>query len=90
MFVKQAAYDYEEKVAMEMNMRYIATEDAHPVTAVRKLSNQRRTTPILLSQQQILGTGNLPQDSALVWNNIDISPEMAAQSAQPITPITSE
>ena len=36
----------------------------------------------LLSQRQILGTGNLPQDSALVCINIDISPEMAAQSAQ--------
>ena len=36
----------------------------------------------LLSQQQILGTGNLPQDSAPVCINIDISPEMAAQSAQ--------
>ena len=28
------------------------------------------------------GTGNLPQDSAPVCINIDISPEMAAQSAQ--------
>ena len=36
----------------------------------------------LLSQWQILGTGNLPQDSAPVCINIDISPEMAAQSAQ--------
>ena len=36
----------------------------------------------ILSQRQILGTGNLPQDSALVCINIDISPEMAAQSAQ--------
>ena len=36
----------------------------------------------LLSQRQILGTGNLPQDSALVCINIDISLEMAAQSAQ--------
>ena len=36
----------------------------------------------LLSQRQILGTGNLPQDSAPVCINIDISPEMAAQSAQ--------
>ena len=32
----------------------------------------------LLSQRQILGTVNLPQDSALVCINIDISPEMAA------------
>ena len=39
-------------------------------------------TQILLSQRQILGTGNLPQDSAPVCINIDISPEMAAQSAQ--------
>ena len=31
---------------------------------------------------KILGTGNLPQDSAPVCINIDISPEMAAQSAQ--------
>ena len=37
---------------------------------------------MLLSQRQILGTGNLPQDSAPVCINIDISPEMAAQSAQ--------
>ena len=36
----------------------------------------------LLSQRQILGTGNLPQDSAPVCINIDISPEMAAQSVQ--------
>ena len=36
----------------------------------------------LLSQRQILGTVNLPQDSAPVCINIDISPEMAAQSAQ--------
>ena len=40
------------------------------------------TQPHLLSQRQILGTGNLSQDSALVCINIDISPEMAAQSAQ--------
>ena len=38
--------------------------------------------PTILSQRQILGTGNLPQDSAPVCINIDISPEMAAQSAQ--------
>ena len=37
---------------------------------------------MLLSQRQILGTGNLPQDSAPVCINIDISPEMAAQSPQ--------
>ena len=37
---------------------------------------------IILSQGQILGTGNLPQDSAPICINIDISPEMAAQSAQ--------
>ena len=36
----------------------------------------------ILSQRQILGTGNLPQDSAPVCINIDISPEMAAQSVQ--------
>ena len=36
----------------------------------------------LLSKRQILGTGNLPQDSAPVCINIDISPEMAAQSMQ--------
>ena len=36
----------------------------------------------ILSQRQILGTGNLPQDSAPVCINIDISPEMAEQSAQ--------
>ena len=36
----------------------------------------------LLSQRQILGTGKIPQDSAPVCINIDISPEMAAQSAQ--------
>ena len=41
-----------------------------------------RSRSILLSQRQILGTGNLPQDSAPVCINIDISPEMAAQSAQ--------
>ena len=37
---------------------------------------------VLLSQRQILGTENLPQDSAPVCINIDISPEMAAQSVQ--------
>ena len=42
----------------------------------------KSTSLYLLSQQQILGTGNLPQDSAPVCINIDISPEMAAQSAQ--------
>ena len=36
----------------------------------------------ILSQRQILCTGNLPQDSAPVCINIDISPEMATQSAQ--------
>ena len=36
----------------------------------------------VLSQRQILGTGNLPQDSAPVCIIIDISPEMAAQSMQ--------
>ena len=36
----------------------------------------------ILSQRQILGTGNLLQDSAPVCIIIDISPEMAAQSAQ--------
>ena len=36
----------------------------------------------MLSQWQILGTGNLHQDSAPFCINIDISPEMAAQSAQ--------
>ena len=36
----------------------------------------------LLSQRQILGRGNLPQDSAPICINIDISPEMAAQKAQ--------
>ena len=36
----------------------------------------------LLFQRQILGTGKIPQDSAPVCINIDISPEMAAQSAQ--------
>ena len=36
----------------------------------------------VLSQRQILGTGNLPQDSAPVCINIDISPEIAARSAQ--------
>ena len=36
----------------------------------------------VLSQRQILGTGNLLQDSAPVCNNIDISPEMAAHSAK--------
>ena len=42
----------------------------------------RYTASTLLSQQQILGTGNLPQDSAPVCINNDISPEMAAQSTQ--------
>ena len=37
---------------------------------------------MLLSQRQILGTGNLPQDSATVRIIIDISPEMTAQRAQ--------
>ena len=36
----------------------------------------------LLSQGQILGTGNLPQDSAPVCINIDIFSEMAAHSVQ--------
>ena len=36
----------------------------------------------ILSQWQILGTGNLPQHSAPICINIDISPEMAAQSMQ--------
>ena len=36
----------------------------------------------LLSQGQILGTGNLPQDSAPVCINNDISKEMPAQSTQ--------
>ena len=40
------------------------------------------TCSLVISQRQILGTGNLPQDSAPVCINIDISPEMAAQSAQ--------
>ena len=42
----------------------------------------KRAAQDLLSQRQILGTGNLPQDSAPVCINIDISPEMAAQSVQ--------
>ena len=37
--------------------------------------------PAILSQRQILGTGNLLQNCP-VCINIDISPEMAAQSAQ--------
>ena len=37
---------------------------------------------MLHSQRQILGAGNLPQDSAPVCINIDNSPEMAAHSAQ--------
>ena len=37
---------------------------------------------MVLSQRQILGTGNLSLDSAPVCINIDISPEMAAQSVQ--------
>ena len=36
----------------------------------------------ILSQRQILGTGNLPQDSAPVCINIGISPEMAPQGVQ--------
>ena len=36
----------------------------------------------VLSQRQILGTGNLPQDSAPVCINIDIFPKMAVHSAQ--------
>ena len=36
----------------------------------------------ILSQRQILGTGNLPQDSGPACINNDISPEMAAQSTQ--------
>ena len=42
----------------------------------------RKARQYILSQQQILGTGNLPQDSAPVCINIDIFPEMAAQSVQ--------
>ena len=41
-----------------------------------------RDVNYVLSQRQILGTGNLPQDSAPVCIYIDISPGMAAQSAQ--------
>ena len=51
-----------------------------PVNIVE--SNLFNSAHKLLSQRQILGTGNLPQDSAPVCINIDISPEMAAQSAQ--------
>ena len=40
------------------------------------------TSVLVLSQRQILSTGNLPQDSAPVCINTDISPEMAAQSVQ--------
>ena len=36
----------------------------------------------VLSQRQILGIGNLPQVSAPVCINMDISSEMAAQSVQ--------
>ena len=46
-----------------------------------QLTNTCTCKPVL-SQQQILGTGNLPQDSTPVCINIDISPEMAAQRAQ--------
>ena len=45
-------------------------------------NSPRYTLWVLLSQRQILGTGNLPQDSAPVCINIDISPEKAAQSVQ--------
>ena len=56
-----------------------------PRTASGPLFDRFKILPIdkvLLSQRQILGTGNLPQDSTPVCINIDISPEMAAQSAQ--------
>ena len=39
-------------------------------------------TLLLHYQRQILGAGNLPQDSAPVCININNSPEMAAHSAQ--------
>ena len=49
---------------------------------MEKNMNECFVSTWILSQRQILGTGNLPQDSAPVCINIDISPEMAAQSAQ--------
>ena len=42
----------------------------------------RPTHNTLLYQRQILGTGNLPQDSAPVCINIDISLEISAQRVQ--------
>ena len=48
----------------------------------RGKTEKKQILVLLLSQRQILGTGNLPQDSAPVCINIDISPEMAAQSSQ--------
>ena len=48
----------------------------------RGKTEKKQILVLLLSQRQILGTGNLPQDSAPVCINIDISPEMAAQSTQ--------
>ena len=56
-----------------------------PIVLWGNISSQSETglyNHMLLSQWQILGTGNLPQDSAPVCINIDISPEMAAQSVQ--------
>ena len=51
-------------------------------TLLKSCNDVATTLTSLLSQRQILGTGNLPQDSAPVCINIDISPEIAAQSAQ--------
>ena len=52
--------------------------ETHCLISIQKLIIYLQS---ILSQWQILGTGNLPQDSAPVCINIDISPEMAAQSA---------
>ena len=61
---------------------FLDCKHKHMMKAELHLTNSCTLWLPILSQRQILGTGNLPQDSALVCINIDISPEMAAQSAQ--------
>ena len=50
-----------------------------PLHPAKLLLVGKSSLNIVLSQRQILGTGNLPQDPAPVCINIDISPEMAEQ-----------
>ena len=60
----------------------VSDENENVNQAGKVRTHYKHLQSVELSQQQILGTGNLPQGSAPVCINIDISPEMAAQSAQ--------